>query len=137
MLKAYAVSIKGFEWSPRIIHHESAGKAKYEFFLDVTDVYPDLKYTQITACRVGVDLDNAVFREFARTATYRDVPFAKIGMSVEVDGLKGEIAGKNSDANFDILFLEGPHKGQVLNCHPNWKMRYFDSKGELIKEFND
>ena len=136
MLKSYAVSIRGFEWSPRIIHHESAGKAKYEFFLDVTDAYPDLKYTQITACRVDAGPDERIHRDFVRTATMRGVPFARIGMAVEVDGTKGEIAGNNSDANFDILFLEGPHKGQILNCHPNWKMKYFDSKGELIKEFD-
>lgn len=136
MLKAYAVNIKGFSHPSRIIHHESAGKAKYQFFLDVIDVYPDLKYTQITACRVGVEPDNMVHRDFIRTATMREVPFAKIGMLVEVDGCKGQIAGNNSSANFNILFLEGQRKGQVLNCHPNSKMRYFNSKGELIKEFN-
>jgi|SRR5208337_4652987 len=74
VLKAYAVNIRGFSHPSKIIYHESAGKAKYQFFLDVTDVYPDLKYTQITACRVGVDPDNMIHRDFARTAIIDNSP---------------------------------------------------------------
>ncbi len=137
MLKAFACSVKGSTFPPTVIYHTTAGKAKYQFFIDLDDCYPDLKYTDITAYTIKTKSDDAIHREFTRTATYRGVPFAKIGMAVEVGGFKGEIAGKNSSANFDILFSEGPHKGLILNCHPNWKIKYFDEQGNLIKEFND
>jgi hypothetical protein len=137
MLKAYAVNVKGSTFPARIVYHETAGKAKYQFWIDVREPWPSVKYTDITAYRVRDDREDRIHQEFARTATYREVPFAKIGMTVEVDGVKGEIAGKNSDANFDVLFLEGNHKGQILNCHPNWRIRYFDKNGTLIKEFQD
>lgn len=137
MLKAFDCSIKGSQFPPTTIYHLTAGKAKYQFWMDVSESYPDLKYTDVTACRGSEHPDAKVYREFLRTATYRDVPFARIGMSVEVGGFKGEIAGKNSSANFDILFLEGPHEGLVLNCHPNYRINYYDSKGELIKGFQD
>ena len=136
MLKAFACSIKGSPFPPTIIYHTTVGKAKYQFFIDLDDCYPDLKYTDITAYKVETNDDDKVHREFARTATYRGVPFAKIGMAVRVEGHEGEIAGKNSDANFDVLFLEGPHKGLILNCHPNWAMEYFDEQGNLIKAFD-
>ena len=137
MLRAFDCNVKGSSFPPTTIYHITAGKAKYEFWMSVSECYPDIKYTDIRVCRGSDHPSKAVFDEFLRTATYRGVPFARIGMKVEVGGLKGEIAGKNSDANFDVLFLEGPHKGLILSCHPNWKMRYFDSNGELIKEFND
>src|SRR5208337_2842810 len=136
MLKAFDCNIKGSTFPPTTVYHVTAGKAKYQFWMEVSESYPDLKYTDITVCR-GSDLPRkAVYDEFLRTATYRGVPFARIGMDVEVGGHKGEIAGKNPSANFDILFLDGPHTGLVLNCHPNYKIKYFDKRGELIKEFN-
>jgi len=137
MLKAFDCNVRGSEFPPTTIYHVTAGKAKYEFWMSVSESYPDIKYTDITACRGSDHPSFKVHQEFARTATYRGVPFAKIGMSVEVGGFKGEIAGKNSSANFNILFLEGPHRGLILNCHPNWRIKYYDSKGELIKEFDD
>jgi hypothetical protein len=58
-------------------------------------------------------------------------------MAVEMDGQKGVITGHNDSANLNVLFTEGKYKGQVLNCHPHWKMTYFNSKGEIIKCFDD
>ena len=137
MLKAFAVNVKDSPFPYRTIFHETIGKAKYQFWTDIREPYPDIKYTDITGYRIKDASDDRIHREFARTATYRGVPFAKIGMTVEVDGVKGEITGKNSAANFDILFLEGDFKGQILNCHPNWRVRYFDENGSVIKEFQD
>ena len=137
MLKAFDCNVRGSSFPSTTVYHESIGKAKYQFWLDISESYPDLKYTDITACRGSDRPSQRIYDEFLRTATYRGVPFARIGMAVEVERLKGEIAGKNSDANFNVLFLEGPYRGQVLNCHPNWRIKYYDSDGELIKEFND
>lgn len=136
MLNAYACRVRGTEWPSTTVYHTTAGKAKYQFWRDVNEAWPDVKYTDITAYKIKTTDDDKIHREFARTATYRGVPFAKIGMSVEVGGYKGEIAGKNSSANFDVLFLEGPHKGLILNCHPNWMFKYFDQQGNLIKAFD-
>lgn len=70
--------------------------------------------------------------EFIKTAEYRCVPFARIGMRVEVSGKSGVIAGKNSSASFDILF-DG--HDAPMNCHPNWDIKYFDSEGNLLAEY--
>jgi hypothetical protein len=136
MLRAFGCNVKNSSFPATIIYHTTAGKAKYKFWVDVAEAWPDVKYTDITVFRYKTSGDEMFFRDFARTAINRDVPFARVGMSVEVGGFKGEIAGKNSSANFDILFLEGPHKGLILNCHPNWRIKYFDVNGKLIKEFN-
>jgi hypothetical protein len=135
MLKAFDCNVKGSTFPPTTIYHITAGKAKYKFWRDVTESWPDVKYTQITVCRGSDHPNKNVFDEFLRTATYRCVPFARIGMLVEIGGLKGEIAGKNSSANLDVLFLEGPHKGLILNCHPNYYIKYFDAEGRVIREF--
>ena len=44
----------------------------------------------------------------------------------------GVIVGQNSSANFDVLFSDGPHAGQTLNCHPLHMMKYFDEVGSII-----
>lgn len=67
--------------------------------------------------------------DFLRTANYRGLPFARIGTRVSVDGDFGWIVGKNSSANFDVLFEAN---GAVLNCHPHWMMDYYDRNGELL-----
>jgi len=137
MLKAFDCNIKGSEFPPTTIYHITAGKAKYEFWMSMSDCYPDIKYTDIRVCRGSDHPSKRVFDEFLRTATYRCIPFARIGMLVEVGGFKGEIAGKNTSANLDVLFLEGPYKGQILNCHPNHCIKYFDADGRMIQEFGE
>ena len=65
---------------------------------------------------------------------YRGMPFVKLGMRAEFthSGQKGRIAGANSSANLNIIFDAQKHSE---NCHPNWMMKYFDDKGQLIKEY--
>lgn len=66
---------------------------------------------------------------------WRGIPFIKRGMLVEHthNGRKGRIAGANSGLNLNIIFDGDRHS---TNCHPNWMMKYYDSNGDLIKEFN-
>ncbi len=66
----------------------------------------------------------------------RGLDFVKKGMKVENTYLKkvGIIKGGNSSGNLDILF-DGEKRAE--NCHPTWAMKYFDDKGNLIKEFGE
>jgi hypothetical protein len=130
VLRAFECGVKGTDWT-RIVHALSRGKAKYEYWHDVTEPWPDIPFTAITCRVLGPPQTDA---GFIKTATYRGVPLARIGMRVEVDGEPGVIVGKNSSANFDVLF-DGKHKGGALNCHPNWMMKYFDADGKVIYDF--
>lgn len=128
-LRKYECSLNGNDWWS--CNATSYGKAKAEFYrmLDM-----EIKYTWIKCRCTGLPYTS---EDFIRNAKYRGIDFAYCGMVVAVDGAKGIITGHNSSANLDILFTDGKYKGQTLNCHPNYKMTYFDSKGEIIKSFND
>lgn len=89
----------------------------------------DALYTAIRCRKTG---SPKAIEAFQQVANYRGIPFAKIGMRVEVDGEKGLIMGHNSSANFNILFLDGCFKNRVLNCQPNWKMKFYDAKENEI-----
>jgi len=41
------------------------------------------------------------------------------------------LVGSNGSDNFDVIFEDGRRKG-LANCHPNWRIKYFDSDGKLI-----
>lgn len=126
-LKSYRVSIDGEHWYN--INHTSAGKAKSEFYRTFDC---DIKYTWLK-CRVNGAIVSPF--GFENTTKYRGVDFAYCGMVVEIDGNKGWIVGNNASANFNVLFFDGALEGKTLNCHPNWKIKYFDRRGKIIKEF--
>jgi hypothetical protein len=66
----------------------------------------------------------------------RGIDWIRIGMKVEVAGRSGIIIGMNSSANLDVVFWDGTdHPKITSNCHPTWKIKYFDAKGNIIKEF--
>lgn len=69
---------------------------------------------------------------------HRGIEFARLGMMVEVEGDLGTIAGMNSSANLDVRFANQlKHGKHVHNCHPTWKVKYFDEKGTVIAHFDD
>ncbi len=64
---------------------------------------------------------------------HRGIGFANIGMMVEVDGDIGTIAGMNGSANLDVVFANQLKYGKgKSNCHPFWRVKYFDASGSLI-----
>jgi len=64
---------------------------------------------------------------------HRGIEFAQIGMMVEVDGAIGTIQGMNDSANLDVVFTNKLKYGKhAHNCHPTWRVKYFDSDGKLI-----
>lgn len=114
----------------------TAGKARYECLLNLRDAGYGFRFQDIRVRSID-SLPAAKLAAFARTAAYRGVPFARIGMKVQVGpGYWGIIAGKNSSANFDVYFTDGPHKGLTLNCHPNWQMKYFAADGSVLAYFS-
>lgn len=127
-LRSYECSLDGKHWSS--YNALSRGKAKMEFWRDID--MDCIEYTDIK-CRVLGSIYTS--DAFVRNAKYRNIEFAYCGMAVEVDGMKGVIVGHNDAANLDVLFINGKHKGQTLNCHPNWKITYFHKNGSIIKQF--
>ena len=112
---AFELSVKGTNWK-KIINHETAGKAKYSYWLDVRESWPDIPFTDIRCRKIGNPYTSD---GFVRNAIYRGRPEIKCGQRVVIEGNAGVIIGYNSSANFDILFDEGPFDGLILNCHPD------------------
>lgn len=131
-LRAFEVGVIGAPWPPSIRHALTAGKAKYDYLRSVRESWPDISFKHLTCRDLGAPRNNS---EFEKVAVYRGVPFAKIGMRVEVDDHAGLIVKHNDSSNFDVLFTDGPHKGTTCNCHPNWMFKYFDEAGNVITEF--
>ena len=108
--------MKNTDWH-RTVHAETAGKARYRYWLGVREAREDVKITDIRVLSCGAPRTDEAFR---RIAEYRGVPFARVGMSVIVDGKPGVLVGANDSSNFDVLF----ESGGIGNCHPNWHMEY-------------
>jgi hypothetical protein len=112
----------------------SASKARYQCLLGLRDAGWSPKFQDIHVRSVSA-VPIRILADFARVAVYRGLPFARIGMKVEVEGHSGVIVGKNDSANFDVCFTSGPRKGTTGNCHPKWMMKYFDYDGTVIAEY--
>jgi hypothetical protein len=146
-MKTATVTVRSFECGIKdyphtsVIHHVSAAKAKGEYFLRLCDAWspsgPKERgeiFKKMTCRSFGGPVQTEAFR---RTAAYRGLMFAQIGMKVQCGDEKhglwnGVIVDRNDSANFQILFSDGPYAGQILNCHPRWKMRYFADDGTFI-----
>ncbi len=127
--RAYDCWVDGIDWSHATVIETSPGRAKRERWHRIREPYPDIPYTAVR-CRVAGPIEDT--EAFRRTASYRGVPFAHMGMSVKVGGHSGIIVDRNDSANFDVLFFEGPNKGLRLSCHPHWMMQYFDKDGNEV-----
>lgn len=137
-VRAFSCYIPNAPWGDHetfVVAH-SAGKAKVQYWNHVNDAWLDIPYT---AGRAKVCMGSIVVqtKEFRHTAAYRGLTFARLGMEVQCGNEKcdiwnGVIVGQNSSANFDVLFSDGPHAGQKLNCHPLHMMKYYAEDGTLI-----
>ena len=72
----------------------------------------------------------------AEVRKQRGLPFLKRGIRVfHTHNQKwGTITGGNNSGNINVRF-DG--ESNACNCHPTWKMKYYDSEGKVIEEFND
>ncbi len=115
----------------------SAGKAKVDYWYHVREAWPDIPFTAVRVRSIRSSIVQT--DSFRRTAAYRGVTFARLGMRVQVGNEQsgiwnGVIVGNNPSANFDVLFLDGKYAGQTLNCHPNHLMKYLADDGTLIHD---
>lgn len=116
MIFAFKCSVTGTDWIG-IVNHTTNGKAKSEYHRQVSDVWPDVKFTDIRAYKAGPPHTSS---EFLRNAEYRGMPDVRCGDRVRVGNSVGYIVGHNSSANFDVLFDEDSEfKGCILNVHPS------------------
>ena len=117
---AWECNVHGKDWQ-RTINHLTAGKARYEYLLDLRDAWPDATFADITVRKVGQAHTSAAFK---RNAAYRGMPDLECGQRVEIrspDGpALGVIVGHNDSANFDVLFDDDTYfKGGIGNVHPS------------------
>jgi len=117
---AWECNVRGKDWQ-RTINHLTAGKARYEYLMDLRDAWPDVTFADITVRKVGPAHTSEAFK---RTATYRGMPDLQCGQRVEVRSPEGPalgfIVGPNDSANFDVLFDADTYfKGGVGNVHPS------------------
>jgi hypothetical protein len=129
-LRAFSCRVRG-ETFERVIHAKSASQAKAAYWSSIADL--GVQYIDIRVRCGGAPVTSEDFR---RTAEYRGVPFAKVGMQVMVEKDRGVIVSNNSSANFDVLFDQtSKYPGLVLNCHPNWEIAYLADDDTVICDF--
>ncbi|MFV0673613.1 hypothetical protein [Variovorax sp. tm] len=105
----------------QVINARTSGAARYDYYLDVLDCWPDVKYIDMRARKIGGPQTSEAF---LRNARYRGMPDLRCGDAVTVDGIPGVVVGHNDSANFDVLFDEGTEfAGAVLNVHPSELVR--------------
>lgn len=110
MLKAYECTVTGTDWT-RTVNALTAGKAKYSYFLDVKEAWPDVPYTAVRVRCVGKARSSEMFRHVAKI---RGVAW-HVGDRVVACGRVGWIAGACSGANFEVHTEDGT----VLYEHPS------------------
>ncbi len=117
-MTVYAFEVRCGEFS-RIVNAHNRGKAIAEYMSDVRDCWPDVRFTDFRARKLGQAHTSAAFE---RTAAYRGWAGVKCGQRVRLKdgGELGTIVGHNDSANFDVVFDEGTSlHGRVCNCHPS------------------
>lgn len=113
---AFACTVKGADWPHTIINTTTAGKAKKRYHNDVTDCWPDVKFTDIRVRKLGGPHTS---ERFIANAKYRGMPDVRCGQRVKVGESFGWIVGHNSSCNFNVLFDEGRLAGGTYNVHPS------------------
>lgn len=99
-----------------VINAPSAGKARYEYLMDVRDVAPDATFADIKVRKIGTAHTS---ERFKHNAAYRGMPDVRCGQRVIACGVNGVIVGHNDSANFEVLFAEDSEfKGGRGNVHP-------------------
>jgi len=114
------------------------GQAKYAFYLSMSDCCPDATFKdilkRIISCRKLASFNPSyLFGEqvaFEQMKLHRDIPFAYIGMRVEVRGKMGTLIGNHGD-NLLVCF-DGTHWSR--NCHPGYQTKYFAQDGTLLMD---
>jgi len=99
------------------VNHRTAGKARYQYLLDVRESWPYVTFADVVVRKLGPAHTSEAFQ---RTARYRGMPELRCGTRVMCGEARGVIVGHNDCANFDVLFDEDSPEfaGLTLNVHP-------------------
>ncbi|QOY37645.1 hypothetical protein AWH56_008710 [Anaerobacillus isosaccharinicus] len=76
-------------------------------------------------------------RSLENVKKWRNMPWLKYLMTVEVNGKMGKVTGANSNLNINVRFDDPQNKRYNGNCHPHWETRYFDKDGNVIADYRD
>lgn len=119
----------------------TAGKAKYQFFRnhEIGDSMEFCDFLKSVKCKLlskfhYKDLFQSDLSDFQDTLRRRNIEFAHLGMMVEVCGKTGRIVGCNNSLNLDVCF-DG--EWWKTNCHPWYKIKYFNNYGNVVAEYID
>ena len=142
-IKTYECRIEGYfkDGTDLVSNHiaTSNSAARYMFWQEHAELlHPYRECFQVIKVRsLGVMQPSHYFKnkdDFIRVCEMRGIPFADLGMSVDVNGKNGRLVGVNCSANIDVLF-EGT--GHILNCHPTWETTFYDDKGSVVMNFKE
>src|SRR5690554_2548908 len=91
------------EWA-KTINAATASKARYQYWLDVSDPWPDIKLIDIRSRKIGKPHSSD---DFKRNAAYRGLPDVRCGDRVRVGDSEGVIVDHDASANFVVEFDSG------------------------------
>lgn len=81
---AFEVSVAGTDWT-KIINAQTAGKAKYQYWQDVTDAWPDVPITAMRARKFG----DSLYGVLALGFSFRVIPVPLVCCNGQV-GARGK-----------------------------------------------
>lgn len=112
-LRAYSCRVDGYDHET-IVNAPTAGKARYQHWLDVRDAIPELPLTAIRVRSFGAPRTSQRLREIG---TYRHLPL-EAGDRVEVRGMGGATVGDagGGGARFLVWFDATGKTGYVHPC---------------------
>lgn len=119
MRKVRVRKVRAYECWPRehpdwrrVVNAQGAGKARYSYWLDVTDPWPGIRLTDIVVRSLGAARTS---EEFAKVADGRGLHGLRCGDRVRVRRVGvGTVTGYTTGANFTVV-ADG---GRELVAHP-------------------
>lgn len=111
-LRAYSCTVVGTNWDT-VVHALTREKARYLYWRQVTDAWPDTPFTAIRARLLGLPRTT---EKFHHTALYRKAWF-RIGDKVRVGNSIGFVADSDDSANFVIHVISGEWANRIVHVH--------------------
>lgn len=117
-IRSFECYVKGRPHWAQLVNSTTAGKAKTEYWRQVSDAWPDIPFTDIRCKRHGPPHTSAAF---VRNAEYRGMPGLKCGQRVAAGESKGWIVGHDCSCNMLVQFDSDDPKypGLKLSVHPD------------------